>query len=452
MGVSVRRGGRVRSAAVAGAVLAVLAGPRAWAADADSVPSYAPAPDSLRIEGARSTGDAEELKAGGFYSDTIGPGERLHYRVRLDAAETSAFVSAVAQPVAKAKVAYGDGIAVTLMTAAGSLCGSGSGSTFGTEQARPLADFASRLIGEDRPCQEAGTYYVRVERTSDPASDRSDWPLELAFMREPGLKGGPKPTAAPSGWPSASPEPAGAEPVDRKGGTGFNDARSVEAGVWRDRLVPGQTAYYRVPLDWGQQLTARAELSQADELTDDSAYASSGLTVEILDTVRGPVLDGSKSYDGEQAELGLGPTAPVAYNNRFESSAGVAGMRFSGWYYVAVTLDKEIAGFTKGRIPLLLRLNVEGEPGEGPGYDGDASAAGFGISDEDREAAVSGATAEESAASGAMTVLGLGGIGAGTVLLGGLGAWTLIARRRAAAGAGQGPGPVPGQGYGPPAW
>ncbi len=73
---------------------------------------------------------------------------------------------------------------------------------------------------------------------------------------------------------------------------------------------------------------------------------------------------------------------------------------------------------------------MKNQPEESP-YEGDAGV--FGVTDQDREVARKGQNAEQAAKSGPMTVVAAAGIGTGSVLVLGLGAWTLLARRRASA-------------------
>lgn len=389
---------------------------------------YRTADGAKKAPGAKSSADAPMLRPG-IYTDTIGPGEVLYYAVTLDA-KSGPFLSAVALPRPGASVAYGDGLRVVLESSDGTECSTGDASFGSGEQARPIADYAFRTVTEDGPCHQGGPYYFRVERTSDPASDKARWPIEIRYMSEPGVRG-TTPTAPPTRWNSASPSPPAGQPQQRRGGTGFNDAPALEDGVWKDRLRPGETRFYRIPLDWGQQLSGSLELANAS-MTKDSGYASGGLTYELYNTARGRVDGNSAGYDGEQRAVPLERTAPVAYTNRYNTSNREAsGMRFAGWYYLVVSIHPEVGTFTTGTIPLTLRLHVDGGPNAGPQYDGDAAAAGFGLTDGDRKAAEKGLTAAESARRDSLRFVAVAGIGTGTVLLLGLGAWTLAGRRRA---------------------
>ncbi|KPH99202.1 hypothetical protein OV450_5451 [Actinobacteria bacterium OV450] len=429
--------GRVRTTALAGAAALGLALCPPGAAQAATVPpqpapGYRAAEGAQRIEGRPTSADAPLVAPGQVYADTMGPGERV-YRLNLDDA-SSVYFSAVVQPPRGAKVGYSDGLEVEIMSREGARCPNNPGRAgFGRDPV-PLGAVAVRRLEEDADCQGAGVYFAKVTRTAGKDSDQSAWPVELLLLREPALTAGSAPTTAPGVWPSASPTLPGTEPVDRTGGTGFNDARALGTGVWRDGLRPGQTRFYRVPLDWGQQLGLSAELSDA-RMTKPYGSASDGLTVALYSPYRGLVEDKDVAYGGKQAGLTLPKTAPVAYENRFADTDAVRGVRLAGWYYVAVTLGGRVAEFTEDAtpVPLTLRMEVTGGPAGAPRYEESLAAAGFGVGADDRAAARDGLTAPEAAeAAGSRSVMRVvagAGLSAGTVLLLVLGGWLLLARR-----------------------
>lgn len=411
---------------------AVTAAPgQAWADPAKGpgkLPVYKTADGAKKVRGTKSSAAAPMIEPG-IFTDTIKPGEELYYRVALDG-RSSAFVSTVAAPKPGGVVKYGDGIEVSLRGTDGTDC-AGNDVLFGSsKQTRPIAAYAFRKIEKNATCQQAGAYYYVVKRTSDPDSDRTPWPIEILFMEEPGLNS-PVPTDAPTAWNSASPLPPTGPGQEREGGTGFNDARPLEGGVWKDELKPGETRFYQVPLDWGQQLSITAELANAPRMTKPSGYAVDGLTVDLYNTARGQVDSDRTGYDGKPKSVTLGPTAPVAYNNRFATPGDVSGVCVTGWYYLAVTLGEEAGEFTSGAVPLTLRLNIRGKRTSGPQYAGDPVAAGFGVTDADRDAADKGLTSPESERSGTLKLVAAGGLGTGTILLLGLAVWTFLARREA---------------------
>jgi hypothetical protein len=418
-------------ALVAGVPGAAVAGP---------VPGpqpYRTAEGARAVEGKPSTDGAPLLEAGAFYEDTLAPGERL-YRLVLDD-RSSAYVSAVMRPPAGAPIGYGDGVEVEIMTPEGRACPGNPGrASFGYD-AVPLGAVGIRRLEEDAECQRGGVYYAKVTRTAAKNGDRAAWPVELRFQREPGLAGGNAPTTAPTAWPSASPTLPGSEPVARTGGTGFNDARALGPGVWRDELRPGQTRFYRVPLDWGQQLGLGAELAAA-RMTKTYGSASGGLAVSVYSPYRGLVDDKDASYDGKQAAVTLPRTAPVAYENRYSSDTEDRAVRVAGWYYIAVTMGAKVGEFTEDAtpVPLTLRLDVSGGPAKGPSYAESLTAAGFGVAADDKAAARDGLTAPEAAAAAddraVLRVVAAAGFGTGTLLLAVWGGWLLLARLRPGAG------------------
>ncbi|MER7516833.1 hypothetical protein [Streptomyces sp. NPDC126499] len=426
-----RQRGTGRTAGVlAAAVCAALALP-GGARAAGEGGGYAFDDQARRVKGAVSNLDAERLTAGQSYRDTIKKDGKLYYRVDLDDKQ-NAYVSVVAVPKAGAKAGYSDGIKVTMQDGSGTDCGHQSVNFGGFGFARPIAAYTHRTIDPDSSsCQQVGAYYVLVERTSE--SDGSDWELELRYVTEPGLrKTGP--TALPETWASGTPQPPAGGPQRRDGGAGFHNATSLRQGEWRTDIRPGQTMYYRVPVDWGQQIFATAELGSSPAA---DAYVGYALTVSLMNPARGYVDGKDLSYDGDPSTLALDPQRPVAYENRFSSNDSTSGLRFAGWYYLSATLSPEIAkAYGDKPLPLTLRVNVTGQSKPQPAYDGPAGP--FTVTDDDREAAASGQSGPQAARSGTLRVVGVAGIGAGTVLVLGLGAWWLLARR--AAGAGPTPG------------
>lgn len=447
------RAAAARAAAVSAAavwVLAALPG-QAWASGEPS--PYVFDPDAKRISGAATTNEAKPLDAGGTYRDSIEPGGTLIYRLNLDA-DTNAYVSVVAVPEPATTVAYGDKIKISLQNSQGSDCSSND-AQFGTASTfpRPLAAYAYRLIDKGAySCQEAGPYYVVIERTSEDTSTPEPWELEIRHVSEPKLTGS-GPSEAPSEWPSGSPEPVGGVSEARAGGTSFFDATELGKGEWAAEIEPGASLFYRVPVDWGQQLFAAADLGSAvgsgSGSGSGSGFVSGAFSMALYNPARGLVdTSNSVSYNGKQKTTALDPLPPVAYENRFGSRTGDKEMRFAGWYYLRVSLNPEV-GEEFGVRPygLTLRVGVEGDPKSGPAYAGPAG--DFSVSPDDRQSATDGQTGTDAANSDTMKLVAAGGIGVGTVLVLGLGVWTLLTRRRAARGSGTrpsgaGPGPGPG--------
>lgn len=435
--------GRVALAGMA-AMCAVAALPvQAWAVGKPN--PYAFDSEAKTVRGSAVNSDGPPLTAGSTYKDTIKPGEKRYYRVDLDA-KANAYVSAVAVPKLATKVGYADKLSVSIEDRSGTKCGDDDAQFGSATYVRPVAAYADRTIDRDSSsCQDAGAYYVLLERTSEGTSTPEPWDVEIRFASEPGLKSA-GPTAPPEDWPSASPAVPGGGPEKRQGGTSFTDATGLTQGEWQDEIMPGQTLFYRVPVDWGQQIFASADLGTSP--ADDSAQGvGNALVLALHNPARGMVQDASSVYyDGKQKSLAMDPLPPVAYENRYDSGS-TSAMRFAGWYYLSVTLNPEVGEeYGMKPIPLTLRVNVEGEAQSAPAYAGPAG--DFEVTKDDQEAADSGKSAPEAAKSDTMQLVAAAGIGAGIVLVLGLGVWTLLARRRTATageGLGAAPGPV-GQG------
>ncbi|MGH3313035.1 MAG: hypothetical protein ACRDP3_21030 [Streptomyces sp.] len=447
-----RRGGRrgatgVVAAAAALCVVAAVPG-QAVGADGGDAPAYGMAEDAKKIKGTASSGDAPDVKPG-IYTDSIGRGEKKYYSVSLDA-KSSAFLSAVAAPVPGAKVqGIGDGLKINLETVGGDPCDGGTQPGFTSQGAAyPIADYATRVIGAEDECQQAGPYLFSVERVESATSDPTRWPLEIRYMSEPGLKGTAPGAPTDNGADDEPPPPvSGSAKKKAHGGTGFNDAGAVSTGVWKDRVTPGATRFYRVPLDWGQRLNAAVELGSASSPGEYPQSVYNGLGVTTYNPARGAFDDDHfVQYTPDRSAQVVALTPVVDYGNRFADSGYDAPL--AGWYYLAVTVSPKVAEYFKGTAPLTLRIDVKGAAKPGPKYDGDAAAAGFGVSAEDKEQAEKGQSAAEAERSGTLELVAYGGIGAGTVLILALALWMLMARRRAATGAGPGAAPVPGQATG----
>ncbi|MZD06857.1 hypothetical protein GTW43_17385 [Streptomyces sp. SID5785] len=396
----------------AGAACTVLMLPGTGAAASRGDDPYAYAQDAGKIGAAAHRSGAERLTVGETYRSTLGAGADAvaYYRVALDGA-ADAYASVVAVPPlgSAVKGAAGDGITVSLQDSRGDSCDVASAGFRSGEYPRPIAAVAGRSVRPGAPrCQEAGTYYVVVRRKGDAgeASARGAWGLELGVSTEPGLVT-PGTGKGPTAWPSAEVRPPTGEGRSRPGGTGFNDARALTEGVWTDRIAPGESHFFRVPVDWGQRLSATAELDGPSGPSGPSApkgarsspgaaggspgkaVVADALHVELFNPARAPVAARQATYAGEPVSAVFDPLPPVAYENRRLASDDQAAMRLAGWYYLEVTLDPAMASkFGGGAADVTLRVGVEGQTGQAgqtPDYVRDPGE--FQVTAEDRAAA-----------------------------------------------------------------
>ncbi|MFC8143670.1 hypothetical protein ACFUKV_18305 [Streptomyces paradoxus] len=416
----------------AAAAAAVVPGPATAAGRASGTPNpYAFADGAQSVEGARSTGDAALLKPGETYKSSLPSSAKVSYRLDLDAA-SNAYVSVTAVPSPDSTVSVIDGVKVTVQDAEGNTCSVDNTSFGAARSPHPIAAWGMREISPNKSlCRKAGAYYVSVERV-DPDGEGSSpdtWDLELVALTEPRTaKTGP--TSAPGVWNSATPQPLQGDAEHRKGGAGFARATPIDQGVWQDDIRPGQTLFYEVPVDWGQQISVTAELGSTD--SDGTDYTTDALDLALYNPARGDIADVGVGYDGGQKSGSLPPLPPVDHANRYAATAQVSALRFAGSYYLVAHLAEGVADtFGDGPFPMTLRVRVSGQPQSGPEYAGESEPKGvFEVSDQDREAAEEGVTAGDDTA---MRALAVGGIGTGSALLVGLGVWTVVARRQTTA-------------------
>ncbi|WP_329118488.1 vWA domain-containing protein [Streptomyces sp. NBC_01353] len=383
--------------------------------------------DGYRLRGKQIAGTPTSDRAPGLvpgqYLDTIGPGEKRYYAVDLDDVST-VDLSATAVPQPGAAVDTVDKLSTGLVYAhAGGEgnCATDSEIFHQNEGAVPLTSAVSRIPTEKRysTCDKAGRYWFVVERTSKPASDAARWPLELVLGAEEPLRAGVTPAQSQPEYGAGGKEavlPTG-DPKDVRGGTGFNDARELGRGVWRDRLLPSQTLWYKVPVGWGQQLRYDVEFANEPTVDGSSSVRSYGGT-QVYTPARRSVGGGTgefgsqTTYDGRPTALSMG-TVPVAWTNRYESNPNVVPVHTTGGFYIAVTLGAEAAEIARNpQIAMVLRIAVLGEELTGPEH-GAAPVAGK--TDKQGE---SSAHADSGGTGGAgWTVTGAAGAAGGAVVL-----------------------------------
>ena len=335
-----------------------------------------------RLRGRQITGgptaDAAPDLVPGQYTDTIGPGEKRWYAADLGASAADDFaVTAVPQP--GVPVAARDGLRAELVgdDEYPATCDSTERSFRQDAGAVPITAAVSRIpsAGGDGGCDAPGRYLLMVERTSDEESDQGRWPVELRFSTEKPLRKGTVPAHSETeygrgGKDAALPTDA---PRDVEGGTGFNDARRIGEGVWRDRLLPAQTRWYKVPVGWGQQLRYDVEFGNEPTVEGSTgvlahvrtdAYSPTRVPIESF-----PEFDTGAAYDGGPAAVSNG-TVPTAWTNRWEDDTRAAPVRRAGDYYIGVSLGPDAARLAENvAIGVVLRVAVLGEEKTGPQHD-----------------------------------------------------------------------------------
>ncbi|MER5257406.1 MULTISPECIES: hypothetical protein [unclassified Streptomyces] len=389
--------------------------------------SYGYDPDAQTVRGSSSLLSAPELATGTPYRSTLSGSEPVYFRVALDA-KSHTYVSVVGIPGPGTERTPTNSLQVTLVDADGNRCDR-QGAGFAIGSAQPLAASASRMIAPTKgaaeaKCQRAGPYFVAVSRYRQRAG-AAPWGLDLRVDAEPPLK-----KSRGDGPAARSPRPSAPDgsPTPVEGGAGFAVAARVREGAVTGEITPGQSRFYRVPVDWGQRLTADAELAGQKK----GPYVANGLSVTVYNPARMKVEGTSTSYHGQPATAGLDALPPVAYENRSDRERKTAAMRFPGWYFVQVTASPELAP-TWGRKPLRLtvHLDIEGSARKRPVYAGDPGV--FEVPGGQPPAPTTGRpAATETADGGGRMMLATGSFTAGALLLAVSAGRVLRARRRTA--------------------
>lgn len=333
--------------------------------------------DGYRLRGDRvagaATADRAPVLVPGQYLDTIGPGEKRYYAVDLDAVSTADF-AATAVPQPGAAVDTFDALSTRIEYDEHGSCGTDTARFLQKEGAVPLTSAVARIRSEagTRVCDRAGRYRLVVERESKRGSDAARWPLELVYGVEAPLAKGVTPAQSQTeygpGGKEAAP-PAG-DPRDVRGGTGFNDAETIGQGVWRDRILPSQTLWYKVPAGWGQQVRYDVEFANEPTVDGSTGTYSYGAT-QLYTPARHPLTGGSEFnprtlYSGRPSAVAMGGV-PVAWTNRYEDRTDVQPVHAGGAFYLSVTLGAQAAEIAEHpQIGVVLRVSVLGDERTGP--------------------------------------------------------------------------------------
>ncbi|MEU4091098.1 VWA domain-containing protein [Streptomyces sp. NPDC026673] len=398
-----------------------------------------------RVDGGASAGAAPGLSPG-QYVDDIGPGETRWYAVTLDAVST-ADLSVTAVPRAGVRAAFGDGVELRLNGPGRSslTCGSDTAHFGQGEGAMVLSGAVSRIPSDDGHggCDTAGRHVLSVHRTSAAGSDRARWPLELRYGTERPFTAGATPAPAATGY-GDPPAPLRGTPRDIEGGSGFNDARGLGTGIWRDTLLPGQTRFYKVRVGWGQRLTYAADFAN-EPLLERGPTASSFVATAAYGPGRQPLGDASgavqrRGYYGRPLSVGLG-TVPVTWTNRWVTGGAVRGARTGGEHYIAVSLGPGAARLARNAaVGVVLRVQVTGAELAGPQYDAPARAGasaapedgghGHGHGDGDGDARRTAAAVPADGGGFMTTSDVIAAAAGGATALAGVGTVALLSRRR----------------------
>lgn len=174
--------------------------------------------------------------------------------------------------------------------------------------------------------------------------------------------------------PEITVDPVAGSPEPVQGGSSFGTATEVAPGAYLGATVAGETQVFKVPVSWGQTLTARVVTPEASAAIAEASTRVLGPFASVA--VHNPLRRTSDTLGGTTTgfaassvsnELSTG-TGEVRYRNREEQNA----FNLAGFHYIeyAVDEDEDLAGL---ELPYRLEVAVTGEPEGEPGYAGGAA-------------------------------------------------------------------------------
>lgn len=235
----------------------------------------------------------------------------------------------------------------------------------------------STAIGDD--C-DTDSLDISVERSGDWRADE-DVEIEVTVTRLgiPDVSGVPAPVDSVGDAPDiGAPSPEAGEVTP---GVWFTDATELGAGESvRADIVPGETQFFRIPVEHGQQLGYSATI--VDEATGfEAPSVSSMLSFTAYNEARAEVTRGDNMPVRQDRELTSGYTAPILFTNRFggpeeegSPDSDAARVWQGGTQYLAVKYDEifsqaEIdAGTELPPLTYLLKADAVGEPVPAPTF------------------------------------------------------------------------------------
>ena len=216
------------------------------------------------------------------------------------------------------------------------------------------------------PAEDCDPTKYRVKLNSVGSPSTGELPVEIMIGFEPqvdGSEAGPEnDREIPEGddkdkvkVPSTSPKPT-------PGGNSYNDATEITPGTVSDTLVPGETKFYRMNVDWGQRPLAEVEF---DKKNTDKYRGGEIHIASPRRTITSNPWSESLDEDVPVTARAVG-TPYVFYRNREENAAHQEAADAGQWY-VMVTLDGgKDNGMQAKDIEFRLSTALEGNKVDGP--------------------------------------------------------------------------------------
>ncbi|MGM1322962.1 vWA domain-containing protein [Corynebacterium macclintockiae] len=224
---------------------------------------------------------------------------------------------------------------------------------------------------------EAETVTIDPEEDCDPTKYRvklnhsgteidHDLPVEIVIGFEPQVDGsetGPKnDREVPEGEDRDKVKVPSSKPKPTLGGTSYNKATEITPGTVSDTLVPGETKFYRMNVDWGQRPLAEVEFDKKhsnDSRNGDIYVASPRRTITSKETV--------KSLDKDVPVTARAVSTPYVFYRNKEGNVSQDKASDAGQWYIMVTLEGYSDNGKQDKdIEFRLSTALEGNKVDGP--------------------------------------------------------------------------------------
>ena len=332
------------------------------------------------VDGTTDKADAPTLKAGQYLDEIPVSKDGVWFRIERTPGSTT-WLTATSRP-GFGEMFDTEGVEVELTTEDGQSCdreadsrmdaafSSASPVVAGVRTDTKKPDSTST---EADPCRDDAVLLANVARVEG----AKEAPVELNVIEEPPVTNAADLEEAPSdetAKPDKVEATTPAQPV--VGGTSFNDAPTVTPGTYEDVVIPGESLYYKVRLEEGQQAVWTIDVPTADDLSDEETTSLSG-------TVHAPARKDLMVENLSVGEYELDTevtlwTPTVRYQNRWHNYADDAGISYTRIGAAGLEGDYTLALHTgtlgsnteaHPQVPFRIRLAVHGEPTTRPAYE-----------------------------------------------------------------------------------
>ncbi len=310
------------------------------------------------ITGSGDPAQAPEMTPGAWV-DELAPGESRSYAIEARPGAVPVVNAALIAGATQPRLAGPENLVVAINDSEGNECARGSASQVSKSFTAAATATGPRSVeGGGSACTEPGPRILSVTRQFSGGQGINTLELLLSEIGEP------DPAAEPAA--AIEPGPAGGargNPTQAPGGTSYNDAPVLGSGVWTDTIRSSETIYYRVPVGWGQRLTAGVRFSLIT--TGQGSAGQMQPLVEVHDALR---VD-----PGNRAIAQLTSSAPrnitidtPAIEAPATATDPVSPFKIAGDEYVVINGSDLLGDSQTAAAKVVLDIAVSGDQVEGP--------------------------------------------------------------------------------------